>query len=127
MILKESESSGAEPFRRFASALEFGSATHPAVKIGSLFTRLTSGLDKDPAVFFDDFDRLEPGPLAVFLSRIGKGFNTRHAWSLSKFPRSTAFSGPRDMSDHVRDREDPTGEKGAPGPRSSPSTSRSGP
>ncbi|MDR1872585.1 MAG: AAA-like domain-containing protein [Deltaproteobacteria bacterium] len=75
------------------------------VKISNFLNYLSVNLDKDLVVFFDEADCLEPSPLITFLAQIRDGYNDRDRGPDSKFPKSLALVGLRDIRDrliHVR-------------------------
>jgi hypothetical protein len=72
-----------------------------SVKISNFLNYLSVNLDKDLLVFFDEADCLEPSPLITFLTQIRDGFNDRDRGSDSKFPRSMALVGLRDIRDYL--------------------------
>ncbi|MDR1086509.1 MAG: hypothetical protein LBP22_17045 [Deltaproteobacteria bacterium] len=70
-----------------------------AVRIGNMLNRLSVSLGRDLVVFFDEADCLTGSPLLIFLSRIRDGFNERCISSKTKFPRSLALVGMRNIRD----------------------------
>jgi hypothetical protein len=79
--------------------------SEPSVKISNFLNYLSVSLDKDLAVFFDDVDCMEPGPLVTFLAQIRDCYNERHLGPKSKFPGSVVLAGMRGIRDCLtRDR-----------------------
>jgi hypothetical protein len=72
-----------------------------AVKIGIMLNRLSVSLDRDLVVFFDEADCLTGPPLLTFLSQIRDGFIDRFDSPESKFPRSLALVGLRNIRDYI--------------------------
>jgi hypothetical protein len=66
------------------------------------FNRLCDELDKELVVFFDEADCLSnEAPLITFLRQIRSGYNDRADSPESKFPRSMALIGLRDIRDYL--------------------------
>ncbi|MDR0548043.1 MAG: AAA-like domain-containing protein [Deltaproteobacteria bacterium] len=72
-----------------------------SLKISSELKRLSVNLDKDLIVFFDEADCLTDAPLITFLRQIRLGYNNRFDSPASKFPRSLALVGMRDIRDYL--------------------------
>jgi hypothetical protein len=71
-----------------------------SVKVSAMLNYLCVNLDKELAVFFDEADCLSGASvLSIFLSQIRLGYNNRYDSEASKFPRSIAFAGRRDIRD----------------------------
>jgi hypothetical protein len=70
------------------------------VKIYNLLNYISVNLDKDLVIFFDEADCLAPEPLVPFLRQIRQGYNERDSAS-SRFPRSLALVGMRDIRDYI--------------------------
>ena len=67
-----------------------------------LFLRyLSVNLTKDLVVFFDEADCLSGWPLVTFLAQIRDGYLMRHRSPKTKFPRSLALVGMRDIRDYL--------------------------
>ncbi|MDR2141258.1 MAG: AAA-like domain-containing protein [Deltaproteobacteria bacterium] len=80
-------------------------------KIRLFFNYICNNSDKDIILFFDEADCLSPDPLITFLRQIRLGYNNRSDEN-SKFPRTIALVGLRDIRDylvHVRPEEESTG------------------
>ncbi|MDR1577423.1 MAG: AAA-like domain-containing protein, partial [Deltaproteobacteria bacterium] len=73
----------------------------PSMKIFKSLNRLCVNLDKDLVVFFDEADSLIDAPLITFLRQIRLGYNNRSRSPQSKFPRSMALVGMRDIRDYL--------------------------
>jgi hypothetical protein len=71
----------------------------PSDKVSDMLNYLSVSLDKDLVVFFDEADCLSGQPLIAFLSQITDGFLARCRSKQSKFPRSMALVGMRDIRD----------------------------
>ncbi|MDR1578148.1 MAG: hypothetical protein LBT86_08005, partial [Deltaproteobacteria bacterium] len=63
--------------------------------------RLCVNLDQDLVVFFDEVDCLTDASLMTFLRQIRIGYNTRSRSPQSKFQRSMALVGLRDIRDYA--------------------------
>jgi hypothetical protein len=74
----------------------------PSVKISYFLNYLSVNLDKDLVVLFDEADCMEPSPLVTFLAQIRDGYNERHINQKTKFPRSMALVGMRDIRDYLK-------------------------
>jgi hypothetical protein len=72
-----------------------------SVKIKIFLKYLSTNLDKDLVVFFDEADCLAELPLITFLSQIRDGYISRDFSPTSKFPRSMALVGMRDIRDYL--------------------------
>jgi hypothetical protein len=72
-----------------------------AVKIVNLLNYLCVNLDKDLVVFFDEADCLSGPPLISFLAQIRDGYNDRFDSPRTKFPRSLALVGMRNIRDYL--------------------------
>jgi hypothetical protein len=72
-----------------------------AVKIKKMLKRLCVNLDRDLIVFFDEADCLSGPPLLTFLTQIRDGFIDRFDSPKSKFPRSLALVGLRNIRDYI--------------------------
>jgi hypothetical protein len=70
-------------------------------KVSEMLNYLSVNLDKDLVVFFDESDCLSGKPLILFLRQIRMGYNDRFDSPASKFPRSLALAGMRDIRDYV--------------------------
>jgi hypothetical protein len=71
-------------------------------KVSEMLNYLSVNLDKDLVVFFDEADCLSnSGPLITFLRQIRIGYNNRSDSESSKFPRSMALVGMRDIRDYL--------------------------
>jgi hypothetical protein len=71
------------------------------VKIMKTLRRLSVNLDKELVVFFDEADCLAGPALITFLAQIRDGYLSRHRSAQTKFPRSLALVGMRDIRDYV--------------------------
>ncbi|MDR0549294.1 MAG: AAA-like domain-containing protein [Deltaproteobacteria bacterium] len=75
---------------------------NPSFKIRLILNRLSVDLDKELIVFFDEADCLSAeDQLIVFLRQIRNGYNNRSISKFSKFPRSLALVGMRDIRDYL--------------------------
>ncbi|MDR0548435.1 MAG: AAA-like domain-containing protein [Deltaproteobacteria bacterium] len=72
-----------------------------SVKISNFLNYLCLNLDKNLIVFFDEADCLSGPPLITFLRQIRQGYIDRSYSSASKFPRSLALVGLRDIRDSI--------------------------
>jgi hypothetical protein len=71
-------------------------------KVRLLLNSLSRGLnDKELIVFFDEADCLAPEALIPFLAQIRDGYLERHLSDETKFPRSMALVGMRDIRDYL--------------------------
>jgi hypothetical protein len=70
-------------------------------KVAEMLNYLSFKLDKDLVVFFDESDCLSGSPLITFLRQIRLGYNNRTISPESKFPRSMALVGMRDIRDYL--------------------------
>jgi hypothetical protein len=74
----------------------------PTRNIRFLLNKLSNDLDKELIIFFDEADSLaSSGPLITFLRQIRVGYNNRFDSEFSKFPRSLALIGMRDIGDYL--------------------------
>jgi hypothetical protein len=71
----------------------------PDAKVRTMLNSVCCDLDKDLIVFFDEADCLSEDPLITFLSQIRDGYNDRSEDPGSKFPRSLALVGMRNIKD----------------------------
>jgi hypothetical protein len=71
------------------------------VKIKKTLRRLSVNLDKDLVVFFDEADCLAGPAVITFLAQIRDGYLDRHQSAQTKFPRSLALVGMRDIRDYL--------------------------
>jgi hypothetical protein len=69
-------------------------------KIRLFLNYLCEHLDKELIIFFDEADCITEEPLVTFLRQIRLGYNARSR-SNSKFPRSIALVGMRDIRDYL--------------------------
>jgi hypothetical protein len=76
-------------------------STDPTVMVISFLKRLCVNIDKDLVVFFDEADGLSEEPLISFLRQIRVGYNNRYDSHATKFPRSMALVGLRDIRDYL--------------------------
>jgi hypothetical protein len=72
-----------------------------SVKVRGFLKYLSMNLDKDLIIFFDEADCRINGPLIAFLCQIRIGYNNRYDSFSSKFPRSLALVGLRDIRDYI--------------------------
>ena len=79
-------------------AIPYSGAT---VKIKKFLNYLCINLDKELVVFFDEADCLTGPALITFLAQIRDGYLTRHLSAKTKFPRSMALVGMRDIRDYL--------------------------
>jgi hypothetical protein len=70
-------------------------------KVQAMLNELSLALGRDLVVFFDEADCLEENPLILFLTQIREGYLNRFDSSQSKFPRSIALVGLRDIRDYL--------------------------
>lgn len=73
----------------------------PAIKINNFLNYLCVNLDKELVVFFDEADSLSGQPLITFLAQIRDGYLDRHLSAETKFPRTLALVGMRDIRDYL--------------------------
>ena len=73
----------------------------PAVRIKKFLTHLSVNLDKELVVFFDEADCLAGPALITFLAQVRDGYLIRHQSAKTKFPRSMALVGMRDVRDYL--------------------------
>jgi hypothetical protein len=86
--------------------------SYPDVCVRIVLNDLCEALDRDLVVFFDEADCLHPDPLITFLSQIRDGYLDRADTAGTRFPRSLALVGLRDIRDYlyrVRPEEQSTG------------------
>ncbi|MDR1545832.1 MAG: AAA-like domain-containing protein [Deltaproteobacteria bacterium] len=100
-IMDDLDSSGVYVFEMFASTYDPNLKSNFDTIIRSLLRNLTASLDKDLVIFFDEADCLSSEPLMPFLGQIRSGYNSRHRSPKSKFPRSLALVGMRDIRDYL--------------------------
>ncbi|MDR1040304.1 MAG: hypothetical protein LBR80_09105 [Deltaproteobacteria bacterium] len=112
------QSAGVKELKRLAYAFNSEPYMVDAVgKVQSILSDLSEALDRELIVFFDEADCLQEAPLLMFLSQIKAGFNDRSGSQGSKFPRSMALIGMRDIKDYltmVWKPSDPKGPEGSP-------------
>jgi hypothetical protein len=72
-----------------------------AVKIKKMLRYLSVRLDKELVVFFDETDCLTGPALVTFLAQIRGGYLERHLSNETKYPRSMALVGMRDIRDYL--------------------------
>jgi hypothetical protein len=71
-------------------------------KVAAMINYLSVSLDKDLVIFFDEADCISgSGPLVSFLRQIRLGYNNRYDSTKSKFPKSMALVGMRDIRDYL--------------------------
>jgi hypothetical protein len=76
--------------------------TRPSLQVRAVLNQLSVDLDKELIVFFDEADCLSTdAPLIAFLRQIRAGYTNRTASPYSKFPRSMALVGMRDIRDYL--------------------------
>ncbi|MDR1871332.1 MAG: AAA-like domain-containing protein [Deltaproteobacteria bacterium] len=93
--------SGVKAFKDLAFPDDSLPQSNPSVKIRKFLNYLSVNLDKELVIFFDEADCLEPSPLVTFLAQVRDGYNERHRNPKSKFPRSMALVGMRDIRDYL--------------------------
>jgi hypothetical protein len=93
--------SGIEPFKKLSLPDDSLPQSDPSIKISKFLRYLSVNLSKDLVVFFDEADCMDPSPLITFLAQIRDGYNDRHLSPESKFPRSMALVGMRDIRDYL--------------------------
>jgi hypothetical protein len=89
----------------------------PDSKVASMLNDLCQALDRELVVFFDEADCLQEAPLLMFLKQIRTGYNLRSESPATRFPRSMALVGMRDIKDYltkVRTDGEPRGPGGSP-------------
>jgi hypothetical protein len=96
-ILEQLAESGIDAFDRFASGYRPDPKQDDDEVLIELLTSLSASLDKDLVVLFDEVDCLSAGPLILFLKQIRFGHNDRDRTSDSRFPRSLALIGLRNL------------------------------
>ncbi|MDR2301945.1 MAG: AAA-like domain-containing protein [Deltaproteobacteria bacterium] len=72
-----------------------------STKLLYFFRYLCNNLDKQLIIFFDEMDCLLEGPLISFLRQIRLGYNERNDTKKTKFPRTIALVGMRDIRDYL--------------------------
>jgi hypothetical protein len=100
--------SGVKALKELAFFDDSMSKYDSSIKIRLFLNYLSTTLDKELVVFFDEADCMEPSPLITFLAQIRDGYNDRDRNPDSKFPKSMALVGMRDIKDyliHVRPEE----------------------
>jgi hypothetical protein len=70
-------------------------------RVAEMLNYLSVNLNKDLVVFFDESDCLSGTALITFLRQIRLGYNNRYDSPKSKFPRSVALIGMRDIRDYL--------------------------
>jgi hypothetical protein len=70
-------------------------------KIGLLLKNVTTALDKELVVFFDEADSLHGDTLILFLQQLRDGYIQRECNGKLIFPRSIALVGMRDLRDYI--------------------------
>jgi hypothetical protein len=111
-IIEQLTESGIDVFERFASSYRPDPAPGFFATVRRLLRDLSASLDKDLVVLFDEADCLAADPLIPFLRQIRLGYNNRDRSPKSRFPRSLALIGMRDIRDylaHVRPEEESRG------------------
>ncbi|MDR2199011.1 MAG: AAA-like domain-containing protein [Deltaproteobacteria bacterium] len=93
--------SGVEAFKKLAFPDDSLPQSDASVKISNILNYLSVKLDKDLIVFFDEADSMTEIPLVTFLSQIRDGYIDRNVSPESKFPRSMALVGMRDIRDYL--------------------------
>jgi hypothetical protein len=86
-------------------------------KVRLLLRDICQALDRELVVFFDETDCLQEAPLLMFLRQITTGYNLRSESPATRFPRSMALAGMRDIKDYqskVRQGGEPKGPGGSP-------------
>jgi hypothetical protein len=73
----------------------------PVSMARSLLNSLSMSADRELVVFFDDADCLHEEPLVMFLGQIRQGFLDRFKTPASKFPRSLALVGTRNIRNYL--------------------------
>jgi hypothetical protein len=90
-----------EIFQRLLEEYEPSNRLTAATKVKNILNFLCSEIDKDLVVFFDEADCLTGPSLITFLRQVRLGFNTRSRNRSSKFPRSIALVGMRNIRDYL--------------------------
>jgi hypothetical protein len=93
--------SGINVFKKFANEYKQSSDSSFDTQILYILNDLSVSLDKDLVIFFDEADCISGEPLIPFLRQIRLGFNNRYDSDDSKFPRSIALVGMRDIRDYL--------------------------
>jgi hypothetical protein len=75
--------------------------TRPVIKIRLMLNELCQTLDRELVIFFDEADCLHEEPLIKFLSQIRNGYIDRSDSPGTRFPRSLALAGMRDIRDYL--------------------------
>jgi hypothetical protein len=102
--------------------LAFSFASEPymasaVTKVRLMLNDLCRALDRELVIFFDEVDSLHEAPLLMFLMQIRAGYNLRFESPASRFPRSMALVGMRDIKDYltkVRSDSESKGPGGSP-------------
>jgi hypothetical protein len=94
-------SSKVETIRKLNNAYEsLPEMARSVVKVRVLLNSICSDLDKDLIVFFDEADCMSDSPLITFLSQVRDGYLERSDQPYTKFLRSLALVGTRDIRDY---------------------------
>jgi hypothetical protein len=100
-IINTLASSGVLSFKNFTDQYVEQPNSSFDIKILNILRDLSRFLDKDVVVFFDEADCIAGKPLIPFLRQIRLGYNNRHISLETKFPRSLALVGMRDIRDYI--------------------------
>jgi hypothetical protein len=73
---------------------------HPDAKVRKILNSICRSLDKELVAFFDEADCLSESPLITFLTQIRDGYNDRSGDPGTKFPKSLALAGMRNIKDY---------------------------
>jgi hypothetical protein len=100
-ILYQLEMSEIDAFMRFASDYRPDPEPRFDTAVLRVLNGLSVSLDKDLVVLFDEADSLSAGPLIPFLRQIRIGYSNRNDSQKTRFPRSLALIGMRDIRDYL--------------------------
>jgi hypothetical protein len=101
-INKGIENSDAAEIRKLAYKFDNRpSMSYHVSMVQNLLNGLCLALDRELVVFFDEADCLLEGPLIMFLGQIRDGYLDRFDSPASRFPRSMALVGMRDIRDYL--------------------------
>ncbi|MDR1313081.1 MAG: hypothetical protein LBQ12_05160 [Deltaproteobacteria bacterium] len=74
---------------------------YPVNMVKALLKSVCNALDRELVVFFDEADCLHEEPLVMFLGQIRQGYIDRDSSPASRFPKSLALVGMRNIRDYL--------------------------
>ncbi|MDR1313243.1 MAG: ATP-binding protein [Deltaproteobacteria bacterium] len=102
LLNSEIEASDMAEISRLAYAFDGKPSMNSTVSmVRYLLRSLCQSLDRELVVFFDEADCIPEDPLVLFLAQIRTGYLARSVSESTKFPRSMALVGMRDISDYL--------------------------